>query len=149
MGQIKFKWRAHHLNIGFIVSRTAIYIDARGTINMRWLKLSLVEKNARMNCRERGPRAWDVYLTMRTSRIGTIKVKQERVANTRIVTNEGKKSTWKESGHDGENFYERIYSVFVRKWLFWYLILVTRKYLYTIKSIRFRIYNFGLIFCDY
>ena len=37
-----------------------------------------------------------------------------------------------------------IYRVFVRKWLFWYWILVTRKYLNTKKIISFRIYNSGL-----
>ena len=55
-----------------------------------------------MNYRKRGSHARGVYPTQYTSRMGTLKVKQEEETNTGIMLESSEKSGRKERGHEEE-----------------------------------------------
>ena len=55
-----------------------------------------------MDYRERGSHARGVYPTQYTSRMETVRVKQEEEADTRIMQESNKKSGRKELGHEGK-----------------------------------------------
>ena len=63
-----------------------------------------------MDYRERESHARDVYLTQHTSRMGTVRVKQEE-ADTRIIEESSRKFGRKERGHKGENSKQGVTSV--------------------------------------
>ena len=56
-----------------------------------------------MGCRKRGSYAQGVYPTQDTSRMGSVRVKQEEKSNTKTITMKSMKFGRKESGYKGES----------------------------------------------
>ena len=71
----------------------------------------IIINNTNIDYRERGSHAQGVYLTQDTSRMDAAKMKQEEVADTRIITKkkrtQSKKSGRKEREHEGEEYQTR------------------------------------------
>ena len=61
-----------------------------------------------MDYRERRSHGLGVYPTKDTSRMGTVRVKQEKEADTRIMQKSSKKSERKERGHGREKYQIRL-----------------------------------------